>query len=730
MAEKMADKVARITKDPKFIRNICTSAHIHHGKTAFTDNLLAAAGLMAEKNAGNLDEGMATWGHSDEQERLLTVDAANVSMVHNYNEREYLINLIDTPGHVDFGGNVTRAMRAVDGTVCLICAVEGIMPQTETVVKQALRERVKPVLFINKVDRLVNELKLTPEKIQERFMKLIAGFNQLIEDIAEPQFKEAWKVSIKDGSVAFGSARENWALSLSFMQKKNVGFKDILKIYQMEGEERKAWVWENAPLHEVILDMVIKHLPNPLDAQKYRIPKIWKGEIESEFGKDLMICNPNGKLAFVITRIVVDPRSGKDISAGRLFSGTLKPGMEVYLNNLAQNQRIQNLYIYNGVKPELVDFIPAGNVCAISGVLGNAGETVTTEPEQPFEALKHMFEPVITKAIEVKKAADLPKLVEVLRKVAREDPSIHIEINEETGENLMSGMGELHLEIIENRIVTEKGVEVKTSAPIVVFRESITKPSQEVEGKSPNKHNKFYFTVEPLIPEIQRLIKEGIVPEGKIKKKNVEIRDTLQGAGMDAKEAEAVKDIYNGNIFVDKTRGQVHLGEVIELILDMFEDVMKKGPLVREPCLGVRVNLMDMTLHEDAIHRGPAQVYPAIREGIRGAMMTAAPILLEPLQVMLIEAPVDHMGSVTKLVNSTRGQLLEVNQEGVIVFVKAKMPVMNMLHWSSDLRSATEGRGVSSLVEQSFERIPGELQLKTISEIKQRKGLTDAMVGV
>ena len=729
MAEKMADKVARITKNPKFIRNICTSAHIHHGKTAFTDNLLAASGHMAEKSAGDLEEGMATWQHSDEQERLLTVDAANVSMVHEFHGSEFLINLIDPPGHVDFGGNVTRAMRAIDGTVVLICAVEGVMPQTETVVKQALRERVKPVLFINKVDRLVKELKLSPEKIQEKFVKLIAGFNKLIENIAEPQFKEAWKVSIMDGSVAFGSARENWALSYAYMKKKNVSFADILKIYEMGEEERKEWVWNNAPLHEVILDMVIKHHPDPITAQKYRIPKIWRGDPDSEFGKDLLSCNPNGKLGFVITRIVIDPRSGKDISAGRLFSGTLRSGVDVYLNNAKQHQRIQNLYIYNGIKPELIDFIPAGNVCAISGVLGNAGETITIDEEQPFEALKHIFEPVITKAIEVKKSADLPKLVEVLRKVAREDPSIKVEINQETGENLISGMGELHLEITENRIVTEKKVEVKTSPPIVVFRESITKVSQEVEGKTPNKHNKFYFVVEPLNPEIVRLIKEGVIPEGRLKKKNLEIRQSFIDAGMESKEAEQIKNIYNGNILVDKTRGQVHVGEVIEMIHDMFEDVMNKGPLVREPCTGIKVGLTDMSLHEDAIHRGPGQVYPAIRDGIRGAMMTAGPILLEPLQVMLIESPADQMGSVTKLVNSIRGQLLEVNQEESLLSVKAKLPVMNMLHWSSDLRSATEGRGVSSLVEQSFERMPGELQIKTIAEIKQRKGLTDAMVG-
>ena len=730
MAERMVDKVMRITKHPENIRNICTSAHIHHGKTAFTDNLLAASGHMAEKSAGDLEAGMATWQHKDEQERLMTVDAANVSMVHNYQGKEYLINLIDTPGHVDFGGNVTRAMRAIDGTVVLICAVEGVMPQTETVVKQALRERVKPVLFINKVDRLVKELKLPPEKIQERFVKLIAGFNRLVEQIAEPQYKQAWKVSIQDGSVAFGSARENWALSFAFMQKKNVGFKDILRIYEMGEEERKAWVWENAPLHEVILDMVIRHHPNPIDAQKYRIPKIWHGDKESELGRNLVSCDPNGKVAFVITRIVIDPRSGKDISAGRLFSGTLRPGVEVFLNNANQKQRIQNLYIYNGVKPELIDYIPAGNVCAISGVIGNAGETVTLEPEQAFEELKHIFEPVITKAIQPKKMQDLPKLVEVLRKVSREDPSIKIEINEETGENLMSGMGELHLEIVENRIVTEKNVEVQTSPPIVVYRESITKASQEVEGKTPNKHNKFYFTVEPLNPQISQMIKDGRIPEGRLKKKNLEIRDAFVETGMDSKEAEQVKDIYNGSIFCDRTRGQVYAQEVMELILDMFEEVMRKGPLAREPCVSIRVNLTDMTLHEDAIHRGPAQVYPAIREGIRGAMIYAGPIMLEPMQVMLIEAPIEYMGEITKLVSSMRGQLLDMNQEETQVAVKAKLPVMNMLGWSSDLRSATEGRGVSSLVDQSFERIPGEIQTKVIDDIKKRKGLTDAMVGV
>ncbi len=730
MAEKIVDKVLRITQNPKQIRNICTSAHIHHGKTAFTDNLLAAAGMMASKFAGELEGGMATWLHADEQERLMTVDAANVSMVHEYHGQEYLINLIDTPGHVDFGGNVTRAMRAVDGTVVLICAVEGIMPQTETVVRQALRERVKPVLFINKVDRLVKELKLNPEQIAQRIMMLMGKFNELLEKIAEPQYKDLWKVKVQDGSVAFGSARENWALSFPYMQKKSIKFADILKIYEMEEEDRKKWVWENAPLHEVILDMVITHHPDPVVAQVYRVPKIWHGDPESEFGKDLVTCNPNGKVGFVITRIVIDPRSGKDISAGRLFSGTIRSGMEVYLNNAKQKQRVQNVYIYNGVKPEIIESIPAGNVCAVSGVLGFAGETITTEPEQPFEELKHIFEPVITKAIEAKKSADLPKLVEVLRKVSREDPSIHIQINEETGQNLISGMGELHLEIIENRITTEKGLEVKTSAPIVVYREAITKLGPEVEGKSPNKHNKLYFKVEPLEPEIVQGIKEGKLPEGRLRKKDDQVVPFLrEECGWDAKRANMVKAFYKGNMFMDQTRGIVYINEIMEMVLDMFEDVMSAGPLAKEPCTNVKVMFTDCSLHEDAIHRGPAQTYPAVREGIRGAMMQAGPVMYEPLQVMRIEAPTEYTGDLTKLVTSKRGQLLDVNHEGDQVIVKAKLPVGEMLGWSSDLRSATEGRGNSSLIDQMFEKLPYELQEKIRRGIIQRKGLGEGELG-
>lgn len=727
MAKKESpfEKIKRLIANQNNIRNIATSAHIHHGKTALTDNLLAAAGMMSEKLAGDLDGGMATWQHADEQERLLTVDAANVSMAHTLAGEDYLINLIDTPGHVDFSGNVTRAMRAIDGTIVLVCASEGIMPQTETVMKQALRERVKPILFINKVDRLIKELKLTPEAMQERFMKIIENFNLLVEQIAEKELAQKWKVNVGDGSVIFGSAKDNWAMSVSYMQKKGISFKDIIDLYSKDEEDRKKWVWDNAPLYEVLLDSVIKHLPSPVEAQKYRIPKIWQGDIESEFGKGLINTDSKAEVAFVITNTIIDPRSGKEINAGRLFSGTLKPGMEVYLNTEKKKSKIQQVLVYNGIKPEQMEAVPAGNVLAITGVVSEPGETVTLTPQEAFENIKHIFDPVITKSISVHKPQDLPKLIEVLKKVAKEDPTLKIEINEETGENLMSGMGELHLEIIENRIKTEKGVDVKTSEPIVVYRETVTKEGETGEGKSPNKHNLFWIVVEPLEDAVYQAIKKGEIREGRTKKKNEELWNKLSEIGVSNDEARQYRDIYKDCVFLDQTKGEVHIGEVIEMVMDGIEQVIDAGVLAREPCGKLKISLVDIKLHEDAIHRGPAQVYPAVRDSMRMSIESAKPVLLEPIQTLLIEGPLEHMGDLTKLIQGKRGQVSDIEQGAGHVIIKTKLPVSEMIGLASDIRSATEGRGTFSMVDQNFEKIPPNIQDNVVKQIRDRKGLKE-----
>lgn len=491
----------------------------------------------------------------------------------------------------------------------------------------------------------------------------------------------------------------------------------------MTEDERQKWIWEKAPVFEVLLEIVIKHLPNPVEAQKYRIPHIWHGELDSRLGKDLLSTNPNGKLAFVITRITIDPRFGRELCAGRLFSGTVREGQTVYLNNAKATQRIAQVFMYRGIKPESIDSVPAGNVLALGGISGMAGETITEGPEQPFEELKHIFEPVITKSIEPTKPQDLPKLVEVLKKVLKEDPSIKIDINPETGENLIHGMGELHLEIIENRIKTEKGLDVKTSPPIVVYRESQQKPGQEMEGKSPNKHNKFYIVCEPVEENVYQAIKKGDIPEGRVSKKDTRLYEVLEKLGWSAKEAKKVRDVFNGNLLIDDTRGIVYIGEVQELINDGYEQVMKEGPIAREPVIKLKVIVKDCKLHEDAIHRGPAQVVPAIREAIRGSMLSGNAVIYEPLQVLQIDAPAEYMGEISKLVQNKRGQLLTVKQEGNFMSIRAKLPVAESFGLASDLRSATAGRGSYFLVDQMYEKLPSDLQPRVAQRIRERKGL-------
>ncbi len=713
------ENFVELMKNQERIRNIAIAAHIDHGKTTFSDNLLLGAGMMSEEEAG---KALKLDFHEDEASRGITIDSASVSMVQTVGGEKHLINLIDTPGHVDFGGDVTRAMRAVDGCIVLCCAVEGVMPQTETVLRQALKELVKPVLFINKVDRLIKEVKLTPQEMEKKFIAIIEHVNELIENIAPEGYKEKWKVGVGEGSVAFGSAFHNWGLSFPYMKKKGITFKDIIDAYN---EDKQKELAKKAPLHEVVLEMSVKHHPNPVDAQKYRIPKIWHGETDSEIGKSLMNCDANGPVVFMPIKIVVDKHAG-EVAAGRLFSGTIKQGDELYMNLAKRNVRAQQVSVYKGAQRVIVNEARSGNIVGVVGLKDTfAGETVSKEAMEPLEAIKHLFEPVVTKSIEAVKAADLPKLVEVLKQINKEDPSIKIEINEQTGESLMSGMGELHLEIIENRIKSEKGLEVKTSPPIIVYRETVTKASETKEGRSPNKHNSFYLKMEPLEDNIYEAIRSGALPEGRVKKKSTVLAEALSQLGWSGEQIRDVRDIYNGNIFLDETRGEVHIGEVIEMVLDAFEMVMDAGPLAREPCMKMKVSLVDIRLHEDAIHRGPAQVYPAVREGITEAIKTAGAAIYEPLQVHVIEAPDKFTGTMTKLVGSKRGQMIDMSQEGTTAKIKAKIPVAEMLGWSNDLRSATEGRGISSILEQNFERVPQNMQADIIKKIRDRKGLAE-----
>ena len=637
--EENVAKAQAVAKNPEFIRNIGTAAHIDHGKTTLSDNLIAGAGMMSEELAGQ--QRMLDFDEQ-EQARGITINAANASMVHKYDGQEYLINLIDTPGHVDFGGDVTRAMRALDGVIILVCAVEGIMPQTETVIRQAIKERVRPLLFINKVDRLINELKVTPEEMQKRFTSIITEVNRRIaSQLPEPLNKE-WQVNPADGSVAFGSAFHNWAVNVPFMQKSGINFKDVYEYCKNEDQKTLA---KRSPVHEVLLNMAIEHVPNPVEAQKLRIPVIWKGDMESEIGKSMLNCDPNGPVALMVTKIVIDPHAG-EVALGRLFSGTLTRGQELWIAGMPNMQRSQTVSLSVGADRIPVDAMTSGNIVAVAGLKDAiAGSTVTSiKDAEPFEKISHYTEPVVTVALEAKHMKDLPKLVEVLRTVAKADPSIQVEINNETGEHLLSGMGELHLEITTYRIVNDFKIEINQSPPIVVYRESVKGRSETFEGKSPNKHNRFFVEVSPLEQPIIDAIKTGeISVDGKIKDAK-ELAKKLQDLGMDREEAKGVVMFKDNNIFIDGTKGIQYLNETIEVCKQGFEEAMNLGPLAQEKVMGLKVKLLDAKLHEDSIHRGPAQVIPAFRSAVYGAMCLGKRVLMEPLTKIYINCPESVMG--------------------------------------------------------------------------------------
>ncbi|MDI3549151.1 MAG: elongation factor 2 [Methanobacterium sp.] len=718
----MISKIKELMYEQDSIRNIGIVAHIDHGKTTLSDNLLAGAGMISSELAG--DQRFLDFDEQ-EQARGITIDAANVSMVHKYKDEDYLINLIDTPGHVDFGGDVTRAMRAVDGAVVVVCAVEGIMPQTETVLRQALKENVRPVLFINKVDRLINELKLDAQELQQRFIKIIASANKLISNMAPEELKKKWLVKVEDGSVAFGSAYHNWAINVDIMQKTGINFNDILDYCNNDNQKELA---QKVPLSEVLLGMVVEHLPSPNESQPYRVPSIWSGDIESPEGQGMVNTDPDGPLAVMVTDVSIDKHAG-EIATGRVYGGTLEKGTEIFMVGSHGKARTQQVGVYFGPERVNTDRVPAGNIVAITGARNAvAGETICDVDRKidPFEGLEHISEPVVTVAVEAKNTKDLPKLIEVLRQVGKEDPTVKMQINEETGEHLVAGMGELHLEIIAYRI-NEKGVEIETSEPIVVYRETIAGTAGPVEGKSPNKHNRFYIEIEPLDESVYKAIVDGEIKEGRVKGK--ELVSKFQEYGLPKEEARKVWDVYDKSIFVNMTRGIQYLDEIKELLLEGFESAMDEGPIAKEKVMGIKIKLMDAKIHEDAVHRGPAQVLPAIRKAVYGAIMMAEPALLEPIQKVFINTPQDYMGAATREIQNRRGQIIDMSQEGDMSTVESTVPVAEMFGFAGDIRSATEGRCLWSTENAGFERLPRELQGEIIRQIRQRKGLSDQPYG-
>jgi elongation factor 2 len=656
-----------------------------------------------------------------EQNRQMTIRGANVTLFYENEGKEYVINMIDTPGHIDFTGRVTRALRAIDGVVVVSDSVEGIMTQTETVTRQALEERVRPVLYINKIDRLVKELRLNPAEMQKWLSNIIAEFNRLIDIYAEPEIKERWKVSIQGNSVAFGSAKDRWGFNYKVAQKKGISFKDVYDAYTSDDPNAIKSLAQSAPLHEAVLGMVVQHHPPPHVAQKYRIPKIWPGDLDSEIGKSLLACDEKGPVTMMVTTINVDPQAGR-VATGRLFSGTIKDGDEIRLIDAKRLGKVQSVNIYMGNTREVVNMLPAGNIPALLGLdYAVAGETISTVKSIPaFESIKYVSEPVVTIAVEPKHPKDLPKLVEALRRITVEDPNLIVKINEETGETLMAGMGVLHLEIATS-LLQEAGLDITTTQPLINYRETIRSKAGPIMSKSPNKHNKIFMRVEPLDENIVDLIRSRHVKEDMDRK---EVAKILREKGWPADEARSVAALdVSGNILIDETKGVQFIQESMDSIKSGFDDVLHSGPIAHESVRGVKFVLHHFVPHEDPAHRGLAQLMPATRRAMLGSMLIADPVLLEPLLGIEIKCPQEQIGTVAGILSGKRGKLLNVEQKGVVSIIQGEVPASETFDLSEVMRGGTAGKAMWNTFFKTWQPVPQSIFKNLIVEIRKRKGL-------
>ena len=720
---RQTNDIVKLMANKEDVRDIGIIAHIDHGKTTMSDSLLAEAGLLSPKIAG---AARALDYLEEEQKRGITIKTANISLLHEIEGTSHVVNLIDTPGHVDFTGKVTRALRAIDGAVVVVDAVEEVMVQTETVTRQALNERVKPVLFINKVDRLIKELKLNTDQVQSKLLRIIQDFNNLISLYGEKEHKKQWKVDPTKGTVAFGSALHKWGFTLDIAQQKGIKFSDVVDAYQTGRYEELS---ETVPLHSAILDMAVKNLPNPVVAQKYRVPKVWKGDLDSEIGKAMINCDENGPTVICLTSAQMDPHAGL-VATGRIFSGVIQEGDRVYLVGAKKDYRVQQVSMYMGAFREVVGRIVAGNIAAVLGLdLARAGETLIDIGHKdamiPFESIKYVSEPVITIAIEPKHPRELPRLVDLMARLAIDDPNLVTTINKETGEYLLSGMGELHLEIAVKFLKQYGGgLELLTSRPIVVYRESIAGTGVVAMAKSPNKHSRFWVQVEPLDQNVIDLMEKGELFEAMGKKR---INTTLrEEAGWSAKEARNVWTLEeHKNVLVDMTKGIQYLREVKETVSSGFRWAAKNGPLSDEPIRGVKVKLLDAKLHEDPVHRGPAQIMPAIKRAFWGSFLTAQPILSEPVYKIGVSVPQQFVGEVTGLITRKRGRVTASEQKGPVTMITGFLPVAETFGLSADMRSATSGHAFWQTQFDHWEKVPESIAMEVIAEIRKRRGLPE-----
>jgi elongation factor 2 len=852
MVNFTVDQMRAIMDMKHNIRSMSVIAHVDHGKTTLTDSLVQKAGIISSKAAGGA---RYTDTRKDEAERGITIKSTGISMFFEYDikagevaglsdeeaaaaakavedkmeadsnvkitENSYLINLIDSPGHVDFSSEVTAALRVTDGALVVVDTIDGVCVQTETVLRQAISERVKPVLMVNKVDRALLELQLPAEELYQAFCRAIESVNVIVAMYNDEALGDI-QVDPTKGSVAFGSGLHQWAFTLkrfakTYGQKFNVPEDKMMS--KLWGDwyfdpARKVWTSQNKngdlerafcqfiatpittlfeaimnekhkkvekmlaaigvelksdekelvgkqllkrvmqkwlPAGDTVLEMIVLHLPSPFKAQKYRVDTLYTGPLDDATATAIRNCDTSdgAPLCMYISKMVPTSDKGRFYGFGRVFSGKIATGQKVRI--LGPNyipgkktdlwvKNIQRTVIMMGRYTEQVADVPAGNTCALVGVdqyLLKTGTIVTEDDAHCIVSMKFSVSPVVRCAVEPKNSADLPKLVEGMKRLSKSDPMV-LCYTEESGEHIIAASGELHLEICLQDLQQDfMGTEVKVSDPVVSFRETCqAKSDQTCLAKSANKHNRLFVEADSIGAELSEAIDRGdINPQADPKLQGRKMADDF---GWDVTEARKIwafgPEGTGPNLFVDTTKGVNYLLEIKESVVGGFAWATQNGPLCEEQMRGTRFNLMDVVLHADAIHRGMGQIMPTARRVCFSSLMTAEPNLLEPVYLANISVPQDAMGNVYGVLTQRRGHVFSEEQRPGTpqMTLLAYLPVMESFGFTADLRSNTGGKAFPQCSFDHWEPMTGSVYgggkvAETILAVRQRKGLKEGI---
>jgi len=713
-----------IKNHPMELRRVFTiAAHIDHGKTTTSDYLLRKAGLMSDADAGKK---VMMDSDEEEQERGITIFTSVVMLNYEYETKEgeknsYLFEINDTPGHISFTGEVSRALRGSDGVILLVDALEGVMTQTETNIRLSLNEKCKPVLFINKVDRLISELRLAPGDVFQKIDNILNEVNKLIRDNAPEGLGKDWQVSFPDGSVAVGSAKDGWAFNMGTLQRLKITPQDVFAKYD---EDDKDWLRENLPLEEPLLEMVITHLPNPIEGQKMKIPAIWGGDLDSPEGQALMNCDRDGPLMGMITKIFIEPKSKRPTLIGRVFSGTLRSSDTLYLVGKKTSARIKRLGVMEITDILDVDEVPAGNLFAIYGFITPAGETFIREEDKgtltPFEEISYVAEPVVSRTIKPKDPQDIAKLGEVVSKWIMADPTATFRHDEESKTYVLSGIDPLQIEILVTRIQDQVLIEV--SDPIIVYREVPTKVGINVHAKSPNGHNRLMIHVQPLNQASIDLINSGKVNNDQERRDRARILQ--EEGGWEAKRARRIWHIQDSNMIIDATTGVQRLDNIKQYIIQVFIDFCSGATLAKEPLMGALFTITDAKVHVDPAHTGFTEIFQMCLAAYHTTFLTSDPQLLEPMQIIDIKVPSDYVGNMSKIITQHRGIIQNMIQEGENTRIRGKLPTAETIDLADEIRGSSSGRAFFGYEFTGFERVPTNLEEETIEAIRVRKELS------